>query len=144
MSTKVKSKQKTIIIGLTVLGCLLILFFGTRAFRAFKKFNGHPPPPSFASELQTNTEEISDWMTIPFIAYSYGVHPKILFEALDIPPKGNDKKSLKELNDEYFPESDGLVIQLIKAEILANQPPPTPAPPNIPPPEQTEIPPAAP
>jgi len=109
-----------------------MLFFGLRAVRVFKKFDGHRPP-RMAEELLTNVEDIKGWMTIPFISYNYGVPPEILFNALGVNPKENHKKSLDQLNAEFYPDADGYVLATIKATILANQPPPTmSAPPDTP------------
>lgn len=117
------SNQRTLFIALSVIGAVLILVFGLRALRAFKKIDGRHPP-SFAGELQTDVEDIEDWMTIPFISHSYGLPPQVLFDALKIDPRGNHKKSLKELNEEYYPELEGYVTATIKAVVLAAQPPP--------------------
>lgn len=125
------SKQRILFIALSILGVMLILFFGLRALRAFKKFDGHRPPP-LAKELETDVEDIEDWMTIPFISHNYGVPPEILFEALNIDPKETRKKSLKQLNDEFYPDEDGYVLATVKATILANQPPLPPAAPSAP------------
>ena len=131
------TKQRLFNIGLIVMGLLVVAFFGLRTFHAFKRmhgrdpFSGIPPPAR-----QTDVELIRDWMTIPFIAHSYGTPPDVLFEALDIDARENNKKSLKELNDEYFPDVDGYVIATIKAAILADQPPLTPGPPDAPAPPQ--------
>lgn len=130
--SKINSKNRVVIIGLTIFGCLLILFFGLRSFRAFQKFDRHDGPPSlnnFPDKLETDVEQVREWMTIPFISRMYGVPEPILYEALDIPSEGNHKKSLDDLNKEYFPESDGIVVELVKASLLANQTPPTPVPP---------------
>lgn len=119
-------KQKRILfITLSILGVILILFFGVRAMKAFRKFKGHRPPP-FAEELQTDAETIEDWMTIPFISHNFGIPPEILFEALHIDPRENYKKSLKELNDEFYPEADGYVLATVKATVLTHHPPPLP------------------
>lgn len=123
--SKINSKR-LIIIGLIILGCLLILFFGLRSFHAFQKFDRHGPHDDFPDKLETDVERIREWMTIPFISRMYGVPEPILYEALDIPSEGNHKKSLEDLNEEYFPESNGIVIELVKATLLANQTPPTP------------------
>lgn len=132
MSLHINSKQRAFIILFTILGCLLIAFFGLRAFHAFKKFNGHRPPPPTSGQVETDVELIRDWMTVPFIAHTYYVPEKIIFDALEISPRDNHDKSLKEINDEYFSETDGLVMELVKAAILAHQAPPIPAPPLTP------------
>lgn len=125
------SKQRILFIALSILGVMLILFFGSRVFHAFKKFDGHRPPP-FAKELQTDVEDIEAWMTLPFISHSYGVPPEILFDALNIDPKETHKKSLKQLNDEFYPDKDGYVLTTVKATILSNQPPLPPTAPGAP------------
>jgi hypothetical protein len=135
VSAQGNSKQRILFIALSILGVMLILFFGLRALRAFKKFDGHRPPP-MAEELQTDVNDIEDWMTIPFISHNYGVPPDILFDALSINGKENHKKSLKQLNDEFYAEQDGYVIETVRATILAHQPPPTPVLPDPPAPPQ--------
>lgn len=141
MSTQANTKQRTLFIVLSIIGLLLILFFGLRAFRAFKKFDGHPPRPPFTDEIETDVEKIEDWMTIPFISHSYGLPPEMIFDALHIPDKDNHKKSLSQLNEEFYPESDGFVLETVKAAILAHQtaltaaaPPQPPSAPLTPPP----------
>ena len=124
MSPKVRPQQRTLVIALIIIGILFTAFFGMRAFHAIRKFNGHRPPPP--GKVETDVELIRDWMTIPFISRMYHIPEKILFDALGIPPISNRDKSLKKINQEYHPDSDGFVIDLIKMTILAHQPPPTP------------------
>jgi hypothetical protein len=124
MSSNMNSRQRMLIIVLMGLGILFTAFFGWRAFHALKRFNGHRPPPQ--GHLETDVELIRDWMTVPFISRMYRVHEEIIFESLDIPGKENRDKSLKDLNREYYPEADGIVLEKVKATIFANQPPPTP------------------
>lgn len=124
-----KSKSRMLFIALSAVGVMLILFFGLRAFHAFKKFENHRPPP-FAKERQTDVEDIEEWMTVPFISHNYGVPPDILFDALDIDLKENFRKSLRQLNDEFYPDDGGYVLKTVKAAILAHQPPTPPAPPD--------------
>lgn len=116
-----KTKPNYLFIALSILGALFMLFFGLRAFRAFKKFDGHRPP--FPEHLQTDVNDIEDWMTIPFISHNYGVPPDVLFEALNISQKENHKKSLKQINDETFAGQDGYVLETVRQTILAHQPP---------------------
>jgi hypothetical protein len=108
-----------------------------RTFHAFREFRGHRPPgPPFGDkQAETDVELIRDWMTIGFISHMYHTHPRMLYETLGIPPDGNEEKSLKQLNDEYFPDQANYVLTTVKAAIHASLPPTPPA---------TEIPPAAP
>ena len=132
MVEKSKRKSSALIIGVILLGCLLVLFFGMRIFRDFKKFGGPPKPPPFAEELETDVDLIEDWMTIPFISHTYGLPPDVLFDTLKISPKETHKKSLKEINEEYFPEQDGYVLETVKATVLALLPPLPPEAPTEP------------
>ena len=117
-------------IALVLLGVVVIIFFGMRVTHAFRKFNGHRPPPP--GKVETDVELIREWMTVPFISHMYHVPDEIIFEALEISQKNNRDKSLEDLNQEYYSKADGLVLEIVKATILANQPPPTPVPPLTP------------
>lgn len=123
------ARLRLLIILLIIAGILLAAFFGMRALRAFGEFRRHGPPPfpppaeAFESEAaETDVELIRDWMTVPYIAKTYHIHPRVLFEALNVPPKGNEEKSLLQLNEEFFPQTPGVVLELVKAVIRANQP----------------------
>jgi hypothetical protein len=128
--------QRALVTTLIVLGVMFVGFFGLRTLRAFKDFRGHRPPPPFGSDpfqqaAETDVELIRDWMTIPYISRMYQVPPKVLFEAVDISPRDkNDEKSLKQLNDEYFPSEEGVVMEKVKAAISAHQPPTAPTSPG--------------
>ena len=120
-------QQRNFVSGLIILGVIIVLFFGLRTARAFRQFRGHHPPHPFSTEqVETDVSLIRDWMTIPFIGRTYHIPPPILFEALGIPEKGNQEKSLKQLNNEYYPRAEGVVLERVKAAILANQPPAMP------------------
>ncbi len=118
------AKQRGLTIALIAFGLVLVAFFGLRAVHGFRRIHeggfgpGKPPPAR-----ETNVELIRDWMTIPYIARTYGVPGEMLFEALDIPEKGNRDKNLHELNLDYYPESQGIVLAKIKATIIEHQPP---------------------
>ena len=142
MSSKAHPQQRTLVIGLIVIGILFTAFFGMRALHAFKRFNGHRPPPP--GKVETDVELIRDWMTIPFISRMYHVPDEIIFEALKIPPNDNRDKSLMELDQEYYPDTGGFVMDLVKATILAHQPPPTAVPPQTAIPPLTPVPPVIP
>jgi predicted short-subunit dehydrogenase-like oxidoreductase (DUF2520 family) len=141
------SRQRALVIALIGIGLLVVGFFGLRTFRSFRDFHGHRPPP-FApaaadQNLETDVELIRDWMTIGFVSHTYRTPPRLLYDALGIPPKDNEKKSLKELNDEFFPDQPDHVLTVVKAAVQASLPSPTaiPADTVIPP---ATVPPAAP
>lgn len=130
--------QRALVLGLVVIGVLLAGFFGLRAVFAFREFRRHGPPPlppleAFSQqEAETDAELIRDWMTVPYISQTYQVHPKVIFDALGVPSRGNEGKSLAQLNEEFFPQSPGLVLELVKAVIRAHLPVPTVVPPATP------------
>lgn len=128
MSAERPKKQNALVIGVIALGILFTIFFGMRAFRAFKKFDGHGPPPhGKPGKVETDVELIRNWMTVPFIAELYHVPEPALFDALKIPPTKEDhEKSLRDLNREYYPDTDGFVLETVKATVKKLQPPPTP------------------
>jgi hypothetical protein len=125
-------KQRALVISLIILGILFTIFFGMRAFRAFKKFEGHGPPPH--GKVETNVELIRDWMTVSFVSKMYRVPERELFDALNVSPLGSHDKSLKALNEDYYPDKAGFVMDTVKATILAFQSshqPPDPAPKTV-------------
>lgn len=137
------ARQRALTIGLIILGVLIAGFFGLRALFALKEFRRHGGPPPLAEALneqptETDVGLIRDWMTVPYIAMTYRVHPKTIFDALKINPRGNDEKSLAQLNEEFFSDKPDTVIEVVKATVQANQPPPTapapvaPTPPSAP------------
>jgi hypothetical protein len=73
-------------------------------------------------------------MTLPYISITYGLPPGLLYETLDIPPERAKKKSLKQLNNQYFPETPGIVLEKVKAVILEYQAtlPPVPSSTSLP------------
>jgi hypothetical protein len=123
------SRLRTLIFILIFMGGLIVGFFGVRTLHAFREFGRHrpPPPPSAADagQIETDVELIREWMTIPFISKMYHVPANVLFDALGIPANKNREKSLKRLNKQYFPQAEGIVMEKIKATVLAalaNQP----------------------
>ena len=123
------SRRRTTVIALIGLGLLIVGFFGLRTVQAFKEFRGHRPPPPFQNaQAETDVELIRDWMTIPFIARMYHIPPPVLFESLQVPKdRTNEEKSLKQLNDEYFPDQPDHVLTTVKATLQTSLPPPTAA-----------------
>ncbi len=127
------AKQRTVIIGLITLGIFIVGFFGLRFFHAFRDFRGHHPPrfPRPGDQpIQTDVELIRDWMTIPYISMTYRVPPALLFESLQITPKGNEHKSLKQLNDEFYSQQPDYVLKLVKETVRSHEPPTAMPPPT--------------
>lgn len=120
------SRQRALITGLIIIGMVVVGFFGLRTLRAFREFRGHRPPPPFApdaAQVETDVELIRDWMTISYISRTYQVPSKILFNALGIPSRGNEEKSLAQLNERYSPQTPGIIVEVVRTTILASQPP---------------------
>ena len=123
------SRQRALVIALIGIGLLIVGFFGMRTLRSFRDFRGHRPPP-FApaaddQKVETEVELIRDWMTIGYISHTYHTHPRLLYDALGIPARDNEKKSLRELNDEFFPDQPDHVLTVVKVALQASLPPPT-------------------
>jgi hypothetical protein len=120
-------KQRALIVTLLAAGLIIVGLFGLRTLRIWRELRDNPPPPGFpeASEnIETDVELIRPWMTIPFIAKMYHVPPPVLYEALGISARGNQDKSLTQLNEEYFPGLSGIVETRIKAAVQENLPAP--------------------
>lgn len=132
MDAPANPRQKNFVTGLIILGLIFVIFFGLRTARAFREFRDHRPPPPFDTEhIETDVNLIRDWMTIPFISKMYHVKPHLLFEALEIPEQENRDKSLRQLNEEYYPEAEGIVIEKVRVSVqaeIANRPQPQPVP----------------
>jgi hypothetical protein len=116
------TRKDIVTFALILSGLAIVILFGLRTFHDLRRFKGHHPPPS--GKVETDVELIRDWMTVPFISRMYHVHEEILFDALNVPPGENRDKSLKVLNQEFHPDQDGFVMDLVKATILVHQPPP--------------------
>jgi len=121
------ARQRLLIYGLIIIGVATVAFFGIRSLHAFRKFDGHRPPkfPHGSEPTETDVFLIRDWMTIGYVSHTYRMPPKLLYETLGIRPNDNEDKSLKQLNDEYFPDKPDYVIETIKTTIQANLPPTT-------------------
>lgn len=121
------SRLRTLIFVLIFIGGVIVGFFGPRTLRALREFlePSPAPAPSAAEQLETDVGLIREWMTVPFVSKMYRVPANVLFDALGIPPNRNREKSLRRLNREYFPQAEGIVLEKIKAAVLAaltNQP----------------------
>ncbi len=117
------SAQRILVTALIIFGIWLAGFFGLRTLHALSEVRDHRPPPPFKNETpETDVKLIEDWMTIPFIAKMYHIPPPVIFDALGIPFEGNQRKSIKQINDKYFPGTPGSVLSLVKSTVQAYLP----------------------
>lgn len=75
---------------------------------------------------QHRDQPIAEWMSVGYVAHSYHVPPSVLYEALELPPKPPDRRSLKkiaEAQDRSFEEVKALLEIAIKQERVKNPPP---------------------
>jgi len=114
-------QQKVWAFILIALGAALALFFGLRALRSAMRMRGEGPFGKPPPEVQTDVSLIRDWMTVPYVARAYQVPPERLFEELGISEWENCKKSLKELNDEFYPQQEGAMLERAQAAVLSLQ-----------------------
>jgi hypothetical protein len=127
MDAPLNPKQRNLVTGLILIGLVIAVFFGLRTARTFRQFHGHrPPPPLSTQTIETDVDLIRDWMTLPFIARMYGIPASRLYNELGVSPRGNREKSLRQLNDQYFPEAQGIVEAKIKAVVSENLSPTVP------------------
>jgi len=123
------TKKHMVTILLILAGIAIILFFGSGALRAFKHMDGHGPfddgpfdgkPPA---ANQADVSLIRDWMTVPYIAKMYQVPPDAILKGLEIHEKDDEDKklSLKQLNEKYYPDQEGVVLAHIQSIIQAFQ-----------------------
>jgi hypothetical protein len=134
--------QRVLVSALIIFGIWIAAFFGLRTFHAYREVREHrpAPPPFKTGQPEKDVNLIEDWMTIPFVARMYHIHPAVLFEALSIPGESNKDKSLKQINDKYFPDQPGFVLELIQTTVQANLPPPTAIPAHTAVPPATAVP----
>ncbi len=67
-----------------------------------------------ADALGPEIDSIRGWMTVPHVERLFAVPADELFAELGIPPEGNRRKSLKELNRRYAPGNNGFLLEKLK------------------------------
>jgi len=60
-------------------------------------------------------EQIRPWMSVPYIAHSYRVPPRVLYEALRIYPTPHDRRPIREIAREQNRPVDEVILDLQKA-----------------------------
>lgn len=134
MTTATPSSRSARIITavLIVLGVLLTIWFGLRATRSFRhvRERGFRPPPMATTDVST----LRGWMTVPYVAGTYGAPEDYLFRELGIPAEGNRNASLVDLNRRYRAGPEGQVLRELQTAIQRFQSrPPSHGPPPAPP-----------
>ncbi len=98
-------------LALVATGLGLVLFFGVRAYRDYRRLEERGLSPGI-----TDVEAIRGWMTLPYIAQAYNVPEEALFEGLGVPGAGNEKLSIKQLANKY--DRDPAEVREIIQEII--------------------------
>ncbi len=99
-------------VALLILGLLLTVLFALRATRSFRTFHderGRPPREA--------TGNIEPWMTIPYVAAAYDVPEEFLYAQLGLDGEGLARKSLMQLERQYFDGERGLLRTRIQAAL---------------------------
>ena len=75
-------------------------------------------------------EPIRPWMSLGYVAHSYGVPPWVLYQALGLPPKpgGRDRRPIREIAREQHRSVDEVIAILQDAIVHARPPYPPPGP----------------
>lgn len=92
-----------------VLGLGMMLFFGRRVLMRYFDLRGRG-----GFRAGEGAPPIEGWMTLPHVAKVYHVPPEVLFDALQIPMEGNERRSLDDLNREYAPDAPGKLMELLR------------------------------
>jgi len=77
-------------------------------------------------------EVIRPWMSIPYIAHSYRVPPRVLYQALGLSPQPHDRRPLKQIAREQSRSVDEITSVLLDAIARERAKRPTAAPPPEP------------
>ena len=79
-------------------------------------------------------EPIRSWMSLGYVAHSYGVPPWVLRQALGLPPKPNgpDRRPIREIAREQNRSVEEVIGVLQNAIVHARPPYPPPGPPTRP------------
>jgi hypothetical protein len=99
---------------------LLTGFFGVRTVRRAIYWGFH------------RDEAIRPWMSIPYVAHSHRVPPRVLYEALGVTPQPHDRRPLKEIARQQNRSVEQLTTTLQdaiareRARPTSGSPPPAP------------------
>jgi hypothetical protein len=103
-----------------LLALLLTSLFATRTVRRAIYWHYH------------RDEQIRPWMSVPYVAHSYRVPPRMLYQAIGVAPMPHDRRPLRLLAREQNRSVELLIDELQAAIVQAR--PPNPRPPHSEPP----------
>jgi len=107
-----------LLIGLFLVALFAAGFFGFRAVRRAIYWNAH------------RDVVIKPWMSVPYVAHSYHVPPRVLFEAIGLEPTPHDKRPLRIIAHEQNRSVETLISELNEAINRFRQSQRPPPPPN--------------
>jgi hypothetical protein len=123
VSTQTRGPQRWLTIALLVLAVVGIVAAGAFAYRLYQRRNRPPPPPR-----QTDASQIAGWMTVGYVARGFRVPPDEILKAINVEPRGNERKSLDEMADASG-RSRGELVAAVQATVKdwqTSHPPPKP------------------
>ena len=110
-------KQWTVIAAL-ILVLAVTGLFAVRTFRRAVYWRMH------------RDEVIRPWMSLPYVAHSYRVPPRVLYEALKIDHPPHDRRPIKQIAAEQKRSADEVIAILYQTIARARQQPPSNGPPQ--------------
>lgn len=115
------ARRRILLVAAFALSIVVIVIFGIRAF--------HQAP------RKKSSERIRPWMSIKYVAHAHRVPPQALYEALGLPPKTQDKRSIKQIARAQNLPVDEVILALQQAiERTKSVSSPTPSPTSTQPP----------
>ena len=111
------NRKQWIAIAALILVVLLTGLFAVRTFRRAVYWRMH------------RDEVIRPWMSLPYVAHSYRVPPRVLYDALKIEHPPHDRRPIRQIAKEQNRPVNDLVKTLSDAIGRARQQPPSNGPP---------------
>lgn len=127
-NARVNRIPRILLVASLAIALVVTLLFGVRLVRRI-------------IDRPTN-EPIREWMSVPYVAHSYRVPPRVLFDALGLPDSPGDRRPLRDIARDQNRTVDNLIQTLqdaIERERQARRPPAPPGP-DAPPPAPTAVP----
>jgi len=76
-------------------------------------------------------ETIRPWMSVPYVAHSYGIPPRVLYEGLGIPHPPHDRRPIREIAREQNRPAEELIGVLERAIAREREAHPNASPPPL-------------